>query len=328
MPNQIDPETRLRLLTGMLRIRRIEEAVASRYAEQEMRCPVHLSVGQEATAVGVSARLSGTDLVLSAHRSHAHYLAKGGDLAAMLGELYGKETGCAKGRGGSMHLFDLEAGVIAAVPIVGSSLPIGVGVAWGIRTKGLEDVVVIYLGDGATEEGAFAESLDFASLKGLPVLFVCENNQYSVYTSLHERQSARRSICQVAEAHGVTALQGDGNNVEEVFSLAGRAIEHIMTHKEPFLLELSTYRWLEHCGSISDDHLGYRPDGELAGWLERCPIAMQRDSLLQASLLTEEKLAAMEIEICREIEAGFRSAKAGDFPAASELFKHVYAEDK
>ena len=151
----------------MLRIRRIEEAIAKKYSEQEMRCPIHLSIGQEAIAVGVSAQLSKHDLALSAHRSHAHYLAKGGNLNSLLSELYGKETGCAKGKGGSMHLFDLKAGLIAAVPIVGSTLPIGVGVAWEMVRKQIPGIVVIYFGDGATDtfvDWAHGAEISFGSI--------------------------------------------------------------------------------------------------------------------------------------------------------------------
>ena len=238
---------KIQLYKEMLRIRFIEEAIANEYSKQEMRCPVHLSIGQEAIAVGVSALLSKHDLALSAHRSHAHYLAKGGDLKLMLSELYGKETGCAKGKGGSMHLFDLEAGLIAAVPIVGSTLPIGVGVAWQMVRKQIPGIVVIYFGDGATEEGVFSESLDFASLKNLPVLFVCENNLYSVYTPIELRQNPLRKISQISKAHGIASKTGDGNNVEKVCSLTELAIEYIQDKREPYLLELSTYRWLEHC---------------------------------------------------------------------------------
>ena len=215
-----------------------------------MRCPVHLSIGQEATAVGVCINLGKEDQVLSAHRSHAHYLAKGGDLLKMLGELYGKEVGCARGKGGSMHLFDLEAGLIAAVPIVGSTLPIGVGIALGMRRMNRKGIVVIYFGDGASEEGVFAESLDFAALKQLPVLFVCENNQYSVYTHLNERQFTGRNIVEIARAHGVEGEKGDGNDINKVISKAKRAIEQIKKDSKPFLLEFDTYRWLEHCGQI------------------------------------------------------------------------------
>ncbi|HLO77268.1 MAG TPA: thiamine pyrophosphate-dependent dehydrogenase E1 component subunit alpha, partial [Magnetospirillum sp.] len=164
----------------MVRIRRIEEAIATAYPQQEMRCPVHLSIGQEAIAAGVAQALRVSDQVVSNHRSHAHYLAKGGDLRVMLAELYGRQTGCAQGRGGSMHLIDPGAGVLAALPIVAGSMPVGVGAALAMRRAGRDDVVVIFCGDAAIEEGVFHESANFAALKRLPVIFVCENNLYSV----------------------------------------------------------------------------------------------------------------------------------------------------
>ena len=167
---------KLGLFREMLRIRMVEEAIADRYAAWEMRCPVHLSIGQEAIAVGVSAALRPDDMVISNHRSHAHYLAKGGDLRRMLAELHGRETGCARGRGGSMHLIDRSVGMIGALPIVAGSIPIGVGVALASRRAGHDRAVVIYVGDAAIEEGVFHESANFASLEKLPVLFVCENN--------------------------------------------------------------------------------------------------------------------------------------------------------
>ena len=177
----------------MLRIRMVEETISRRYSEWKMRCPVHLSIGQEAPAVGVMENLKKEDKIVTAHRSHAHYLAKGGNLNSMIAELYGKETGCAKGKGGSMHLIDLKAGVTAAVPIVGSTIPIGVGLSWSIKLERKKNIVVIFFGDGATEEGVFQESLDFASLHNLPVLFVCENNEFSVYSHLSKRQSKKRN---------------------------------------------------------------------------------------------------------------------------------------
>ena len=176
----LSPERAHAALRDMLRIRMVEEHIADRYPEQEMRCPVHLSIGQEAVAVGVCAALAATDQVVSAHRSHAHYLAKGGDLLGMIGELYGKDVGCCRGKSGSMHLVDPTAGFMAAVPIVGSTIPIGVGLAFASALKGERRVTGIFFGDGSTEEGVFAESLNFAVLKKLPALFICENNFYSV----------------------------------------------------------------------------------------------------------------------------------------------------
>ena len=204
------------LYFSMLRIRMVEEKIAELYSEQEMRCPVHLSIGQEAVAVGVCEHLHSQDIIMSAHRAHAHYLAKGGNLKSMLAELYGKSTGCSMGKGGSMHLVDLNSGFFAAVPIVGSTIPIAVGVAWAFKMKKSSNVVAVFLGDGATEEGVFFESLDFASLKNVPILFVCENNLYSVYSQLDVRQAKGRKLSALAESHGIKSFSGNGNNVDEV----------------------------------------------------------------------------------------------------------------
>src|SRR5207249_1080843 len=198
---------------NMLRIRLVEERIAEMYPQQEMRCPVHLCIGQEAIAVGVCAALDNTDYVTGGHRSHGHYLAKGGDLKAMVAELYGKATGCCEGKGGSMHLVDLPVGFLGAVPIVGSTIPLAVGAAFGAMMRSEKRVAVPFFGEGATEEGVFHESINFAALKKLPVVFVCENNNYSVYSHISVRQPANREVYSVAEGHGVESLQGDGNDV-------------------------------------------------------------------------------------------------------------------
>ena len=318
----LDP---LKLYTDMLRIRFVEEMISKEYSKQEMRCPVHLSIGQEAIPVGVSSRLTISDQIVSAHRSHAHYLAKGCDLKKMISELFGKVDGCCRGKGGSMHLFDLEAGQIAAVPIVGSSIPIGTGVALGLKRQKKPGIVVIYLGEGATEEGVFSESLDFAKLKNLPVLFVCENNLYSVYTPLGSRQDSKRSIIDIAKAHGISAISGDGNDVIEVQKLTTNAIKEIKTHSTPFLLELSTYRWLEHCGPNFDDHLKYRQDGELSNWMERCPIKKLKLHLEKNHLINNRIENKIIEKIKLEISEAFEYARMSSFPDPTELFLHVYA---
>lgn len=291
----------------LLRIRMIEEAIANRYAEQKMRCPVHLSIGQEAIAVGVCSHLTKEDYVVSGHRAHAHYLAKGGDLKKMLAEIYGKKTGCSGGRGGSMHLIDLSVGFLGSTPIVGGTIPIGVGASFGSLLKGEKRITAIFFGEGATEEGVFAESLNFAALKMLPVLFVCENNLYSVYSPLAVRQPASRSITALAAAHGMLALKGDGNCLKEVDDLASACMEHMRAGKGPCLLELTTYRFKEHCGPNPDP---YQPEEEKAYWQERDP--------LNGIDLPEEKEA-----IQKEIEESFAFAESSPFPTLSE--EDVYA---
>ena len=192
-------KNQISLYFKMLRIRMIENEISERYSDKEMRCPIHLSTGQEAIAVGVCDNLGKNDKIVSAHRSHAHYLAKGGSLKKMIAELHGKITGSAKGIGGSMHLIDIKSGVFAAVPIVASALPIGTGIAWANKLKKKKDLVVAFFGDAATEEGVFFESLDFASLHNLGILFVCENNEYSIFSHISERQAKKRKIYKIAD---------------------------------------------------------------------------------------------------------------------------------
>ena len=312
------------LLYQMLRIRLIEEAIADEYKKQEIRCPVHLSIGQEAIPVGISAVLSQSDKVVSAHRSHAHYLAKGGNLKELLSEIYGKRTGCAAGKGGSMHLFDLRVGLVAAVPIVGSSISIGTGVGWSLKLKNTSNVVVIYFGDGATEEGSFSESLNFAKLHDLPIIFVCENNLYSVYTHIGKRQHKDRDICNIVEAHGIKTFSGDGNNVLEVCDLAFKARSEIIKESGPVFLNFSTYRWLEHCGPNYDNHLKYREPNEVKAWTKRCPIELLKDGCKSGELKEKISFDEMVSKIKNEVNEAINYAKNSAFPEETDLFKDIY----
>ena len=317
-----------RLYRSMLRIRLVEEGIAAHYAEQLMRCPVHLCIGQEAVAAGVCDLLSRDDQVLSTHRAHGHYLAKGGDLQAMLAEMHGKATGCASGMGGSMHLIDLQAGFQGAAPIVGSTIPIAVGVAFASAMRGERRAVVAFFGEGATEEGAFHEALDFAALKKLPVLFVCENNLYSVYSPLAVRQPTARSICRLAEAHGIEAREGDGNDVLAVRENAGQALDRIRSGGGPALLEFRTYRWREHCGPNYDNHIGYRTEDEFRRWKALCPLARLRARGLAAGAFDEAEVRQWSDDIETEFAAALRFAKESEFPAPETMLASVYAGDE
>jgi len=314
------------LYFAMLRIRMVEEKIAELYSEQEMRCPVHLSIGQEAVAVGVCDHLEREDIVMSAHRAHAHYLAKGGGLKSMIAELYGKATGCAMGKGGSMHLVDLSSGFFAAVPIVGSTIPIAVGVAWAFKLKKSSNIVAVFLGDGATEEGVFFESLDFASLKNVPILFVCENNFYSVYSQLNVRQAPSRKLSALAQSHGIKSFTGDGNNIEKVSELTKGAIEYIKNNNAPAFIELDTFRWLEHCGPNSDDDLGYRNKGELDQWKKRDPISSYKSRMIESHKITEQQIIENIEVISAEIDEAFKFAKESPFPDQSSLNHHIYKD--
>jgi pyruvate dehydrogenase E1 component alpha subunit len=313
------------LLYQMLRIRMVEEAIAERYSEQQMRCPTHLCIGQEAIAVGVSASLLLSDKVYSNHRAHGHYLAKGGSLNALIAELYGKTTGCCGGRGGSMHMTDNQAGFVAATPIVGGTVPIAAGHAWSMKLKNEASVAVVYFGDGCFEEGVVHETLNFAALKSLPIIFVCENNQYAVMTSMKERQP-ERSIHSLASAYGMNAVLGDGNDVSEVASMARVAIEDARKGLGPQFLEFATHRWPEHCGPNDDDALGYRQPGELAKWKMNCPIAKLKAKLMaQNSEHCEAMVAGFVTDIEQEIQSAFEFAITSESDAHVNISEHLYA---
>lgn len=322
----MDANLRRRLLFEMLRIRMIEEQIADRYTEQEMRCPVHLSIGQEAVAVGVCAALEPDNYVMSAHRGHAHYLAKGGSLPGMLAEIYGKATGCASGRGGSMHLVDLAVNMLGSTPIVGGSLPVAVGAAFGSWQKGERRVTAVFFGEAATEEGVFSESLNFAALKKLPILFVCENNLYSVYSPLSVRQPAERDRVGLAKAHGMPGDRSDGNDVEAVYRLSQDALRWIKGGRGPYYVEFDTYRWREHCGPNYDNHIGYRTEAEFLAWRERCPVETYRLRLLRSGETSEPEIVQMKGAISREIEKAFDYAKTSPFPSPEQLLHGIYAE--
>ncbi|MGI8792794.1 MAG: thiamine pyrophosphate-dependent dehydrogenase E1 component subunit alpha [Acidimicrobiales bacterium] len=320
----LDDPTARGLLWTMQRIRMAEEAVQRLYADQEMRCPTHLSIGQEAIAAGVCAHLTQAEHVLSAHRSHAHYLAKGGDLRAMFAELYGKVTGCSRGKGGSMHLIDLAAGFLAAVPIVGSTIPIAVGAAFGSVQRGDPRVTAVFFGDAAVETGVFHESINFASVHRLPIVMVCENNLYSVLTPLAARQPPRE-IVDLAAGHAVWAAQGDGNDVKEVWEIAHEAVRRARDGEGPSFLEFKTYRMLEHCGPNDDDLLGYRPPGELDTWRSRDPLVRLQDDLLRRGVVDPTAIDAKRREIEAWIADASRFAQESSFPDADELVRDVWA---
>ena len=316
----------LQFYRAMLRIRMLEEAIADRYHEQEMRCPVHLSIGQEASAVGACEALQDDDSAYSGHRSHGHYLARGGDMRSMVAEIYGKSDGCTGGFGGSMHLIDQDAGFHGAVPIVGATIPIGVGSAFASHLKGDGRVTMVFFGDGACETGVFHESIAFAALYDLPVVFVVENNLYSVYSPLDVRQQSDHKITTLAQGHGLAADSGNGNDVQEVYEKSCVAVEAARAGKGPTLLEFSTYRWREHCGPNYDNDLGYRTQEEFEIWKKLDPMTVCEASIGDGGELTPDDKAAMRIEIEAEINEAFAFAASSTFPEAHSASEYVYAE--
>lgn len=314
----------LGLYRAMLRIRLIEEEIAARYGEEKMRCPVHLSVGQEAAAVGVCAALRPGDKAFSTHRCHGHYLAMGGSLKAMLAELYGRAAGCCGGRGGSMHLFDEAVGLMASVPIVGSNLPLAGGAALAIRQTGGDNVAVAFLGDGAVEEGVWHEVANFAAVHRLPLVVVLENNLYSVYTNLADRQPAR-PLTELALPYRLLALQADGNDVLASHGVMAEAVAHARGGAGPVLVVLDTYRWREHCGPNYDNDIGYRSVAEFEAWRGRCPVLRFGADLRRRGLLDDQADQAMAAQIAGEIADALAFADAAPFPDPSTAAEGVYA---
>jgi TPP-dependent pyruvate/acetoin dehydrogenase alpha subunit len=308
----------------MLRIRMVEETIARRYPEQQMRCPTHLSIGQEGIAAVVGEELRDDDFAVSTHRCHAHYLGKGGDLKAMIAELHGKVSGCSRGKGGSMHLIDQSVGFMGSTAIVGNTIPVGVGLGLSIALKGGDQVSCVYLGDGAVEEGVFYESVNFAVLRKLPVLFICENNLYSVYSPLSVRQPKGRAIHRMVEAMGIESEHGDGNNCIALYHQIKAAVQSIRDGNGPYFLELDTYRWLEHCGPYYDNHIGYRTEEEYLEWKKRDPVTHMEEHLLAEGVLTEEETRLLREELEAEIEEAFDFAEASPFPAQDEAWQHLY----
>ena len=323
----ISKEEKIQLYHQMLRIRMIEEAIADNYTHQKMRTPVHLSIGQEAAAVASAAVLQKTDYAVSGHRAHAHYLAKGGDLNAMIAEIHGKVTGCCRGRGGSMHLIDQSVGFMGSTAIVGNTIPIGVGLGLSIQLNQENKVSCIFLGDGAIEEGVFYESLNFAVLKKLPVLFICENNLYSVYTPFLKRQPAYRKIHKMIEGVGaLVAFVENGYEVLTCYDSLKKMADAVRAGNGPGFVEIMTYRYREHCGPHYDNDIGYRNIGEYEAWLKKDSIISFRNELKTKHQVTDDVFEKIQQEISIEIKNAFDFAERSPFPDSVEAVNGQYFE--
>ena len=290
-----------------------------------MRCPTHLSIGQEAVAAAISQLVHHSDYAVSTHRGHAHYLAKGGDLFSMISEIYGKSTGCSKGKGGSMHLIDLDCGFMGTSAIVGNSIPTGVGLSLACQLKNNRQISTIFLGDGATEEGAFYESLNFSVLKNLPSLFICENNLYSVYSPLSVRQPLNRSIESLAKSIGAKTAYCDGNDAIKAYSTLSEIIQDIRDGGGTWFVEFPTYRWREHCGYQFDNNIGYRTELEFIKWKKNDPIKKLENNIKKYYPLEEKSLNDMDIKIENEINSIFEKVSEAPFPSQKEAYEDIYA---
>ena len=302
-----------RFYRALYRIRRVEEEIARVYPTDVIQSPVHLSIGQEAVSVGVCEALGSADVAFGTYRSHAMYLAKGGDLNRMIAELCGKATGCARGKGGSMHLIDLDRGVMGTSAVVGTTIPLAVGYAYAVHLKDRQTVVASFFGDGAVDEGVFHESLSFAALKRLPVLFVCENNGYAIHSPL----SARQPLDNIAErpgVYGIPATKVHASDVRAVHAAAQAALSEVRAGAGPHFIECMTYRLKQHVGPDEDFAAGYRQQQEAEPWLDRDPV-----KALAARIDPSER-AAIDADVNDEVRAAFLFAEHSPVPSDDDLY--------
>lgn len=319
----IPADIAIRLSRTMMLIRRFEEKIVDVYGAQDMKTPVHLCIGQEAIAAGVCENLRTDDYVLTTHRGHGHCLAKGASPRELYAEFYGRRQGCAGGKGGSMHPVCPDCGVLGASAIVGGSLPHAVGAALAIKMQGGDRVAVAFFGDGATDEGVFHESLNFAALKKLPVIFVCENNFYAVSSPILARR-CNDNIVLHAQPYDMPNEQVDSMDVLKVYHAAHRAVARARAGEGPTLLECRTYRWKGHVGPEADHEKGCRPKEELEDWMQRCPVEYLNQLLLAEGIVTKEALAESTRDIDRQLDDALHFARQCPFPDPREVLENVY----
>ena len=301
----------------------IELEISKEYKNNKMRCPTHLSIGQEAISTAFSEFFKKKDYAVSSHRAHIHYLAKGGNLKKMIAEIYGKKTGCSNGKGGSMHLIDLNVNFMGSSAIVGNSIPIGTGLALSAKLKKKNQKSYIFFGDGAVEQGAFYESINFAVVKKLPAVFVCENNLYSVYSSLESRQPKNRKIYKMVNSIGIKSFSCDGNDVIKCYNTIKKGLDYVNKFKKPVFFEFYTYRHYEHCGPNLDDNLNYRKKKEVMFWKNKDPLKLSEKIFNQDSLILKNSIKA---KLQKEINKAFDFAKKSPFPDEKDAFKDVYGK--
>ncbi len=309
----------------MLRIRRVQERIESFYLQDQMKTPIHLCIGQEAVAAGICSVLDKDDYISSNHRGHGHYLAKGGDLKALIAELHCKKTGCSKGVGGSMHIIDVSVNHMGSSSIVGGGIPIGTGLGLASIMRKKKTVCAIFFGDGAADEGVLYESLNFALLKKLPVIYVLENNQWSVCSHISARQAAD-NIFHNAPEELLMTRKIDGNDILKVYEAAYQAVKRARKGIGPSFIECRTYRILGHSGSKAQDAKGYRNSTEVDKWRKKCPVKRFRQVLLAEGILTEGIVSELEKKIKNEIDEAFTFAKESAFPVNENLQKYLFCE--
>lgn len=316
----------IELFKKLIFIRRAEELLADEYRKGMMRTPTHFGIGQEAIAVGVCEAMEVGDVSYTHHRSHTHYLAKGGSLLGLIAELFGREDGCSRGRGGSVHIVSRDCGFLGSSPILGHSVALATGSALSFKLDEKSNVAVAFFGEGAFDEGAVWESFNYAAVKRLPVLFVCENNQYATESPMSVRVHPKTNFCEKARSFGVDSKLIDGNNLIQVYSEAQKSLAGVRGGNGPFLLECMTYRWREHVGPLWDYEVNrtYRSKQELDLWMARCPILSMSKYLLDQNVVTQAEIENWYREIDCDIHAAISQAEVSPWPKVASLFDNAF----
>ena len=300
--------------------------ISKRYKEQKMRCPVHLSVGQEFLPAIIQTFFNKNDKAVSGHRAHAHYLSKNCSLKKLIAEIYGKKTGCSGGIGGSMHLIDTSKGFFGSTAIVGNTIPIGAGISLSMKLKkNNKNLTYIFFGDGAIETGVFFETLNFVILKKLPCLFICENNNFSVYSDFEKRQPKNRKIFKLASSFGIKSDAVNTIHLDETYQKFNNAYKYVKNKQRPFFIEFQTSRKFEHCGPNKDDHLNYRKKNFLDFWEKNDPVEKLERILIKKKTLSINQIKVMKIKIKKEIDESFNFAQESKKPSLSDLNRNLFS---
>lgn len=317
-----------RLYGMMVRIRVCEESFVEPILNGEVRCPVHLYSGQEAIATGICSALSEKDYIFGTHRSHGHFLAKGGDMRELVAEIYGKETGCSRGRGGSMHIIAPEIGMVGSAPIVAGTVPLALGAALASRIRKEKRVTVSFFGDGATGEGVIYESLNFAALKKLPIIFACENNFYSTHMPIRECRP-ENNISKIAKPFCIQGYRVDGNDVLKVYETSKKGVEMCRKGRGPVFIELMTYRLRGHVGpddNIQGSHADIRSRKEIERWKKKDPLGRFEKYLIKNGVLTGKSIDTIKKEIESEVKDAHDFTRNSRYPGKEELTRYVFKE--
>jgi pyruvate dehydrogenase E1 component alpha subunit len=322
----LSKQKKLEMYGKMVKIRFFEERIVDLYARGLVPGLAHLYIGEEAVAVGACANLRDDDYITSTHRGHGHVIAKGGDVRSMMAELFGKTTGYCKGKGGSMHIADVNIGILGANGIAGGGLPIAVGAGLSAKYRKTDQVTVCFFGDGASNNGTFHESLNLAAVHGLPVIFTCENNQYGISTAQKTHQTIK-DVSVRSTAYDIPGVTVDGNDVMAVYEAINKAVQRARSGKGPTLVECKTYRWRGH--HEGDPNLGerYRSREDIKPWIEKCPITRFERLLLKEKVLTQAKIDGIKEAGKKEIDEAVEFANNSSFPKHEEIYQDVFQEE-